>query len=348
MPGPGAASKRDRDREARRRAPPGGLAWAAMAWMTLALAACDEPPELPPFDPVAEPDDPLRPASVRGVVPDHARVADYWIDARLDAERYEIAGTLRLSWRNRTQRSVDRLPFHLYMNGFRAEDTAWMLGARGDHRGQHFDRDRWGFIHVERVHQLARSHDEPPTLSFEAPAPDSGTPLSFSEDADPTTMTVQLPEPVGPGEAIVLEIEFLTRLPQVFARTGYYDDFHMAGQWFPKIGVLEEAGGWQAHTFTLNSEFYADFGNYEVRLDVPAEMIVAASGILVEDQALEPDQPGATERKRLLYRASMVHDFAWAADPDFVVHEASYSGIRIRQLLQPDNVDEAQAHLERD
>lgn len=302
----------------------------------LALAACDEP--IPSFDPVPEPEQALRPEAQRGVVPEQAHVVDYWIDARLDEHTHEIHGTLRMAWRNRTARTVDRLPFHLYMNAFRAEDTAWMATARGSHRGQDFARDRWGFVNVSRVSLLAREPSEPTVELEQAPA-GPGKPLQFAEQAEPSLMTVTLDEPVGPGESLVLELEFTTRLPQVFARTGYHEDFHMAGQWFPKIGVLEEQAGWQAHEFGLFSEFYADFGDYEVLLDVPADHVVGATGILVDEQPLDGD------RKRLRYRAQMVHDFAWVADPDFVEHWGEYQGIRIRQLIQPEHVDDAEAHM---
>lgn len=305
----------------------------------LALAACDE--SIPSFAAVPEPEQALRPEAQRGVVPEQAHVVDYWIDARLDERTHEIHGVLRMAWRNRTGRTVDRLPFHLYMNAFRAENTAWMADARGSHRGQELARDRWGFVDVARVSLLARTPSVPSQsiIALEQVPPGPGTPLVFSEEAEPTLMMVTLDQPIGPGEAAVLELEFTTRLPQVFARTGYQGDFHMAGQWFPKIGVLEEQAGWQAHEFGLFSEFYADFGDYEVLLDVPANYVVGATGILVDEQPLEGD------RKRLRYRAQMVHDFAWTADPKFVEHWGEYQGIRIRQLIQPGHVTDAEAHL---
>ena len=300
------------------------------------LVGCDDP--IPSFDPVPEPEQALRPEADRGVVPEDAHVVDYWIDARLDERTHEIHGVLRVAWRNPTQRSVDRLPFHLYMNGFRAEDTAWMASARGSHRGQDFAADRWGFVSVSKVALLAQAPNEP-SVALEQAGAGPGQPLRFSEDAEPSTMTVELDAPIGPGEAAVLELEFTTRLPQVFARTGYHGDFHMAGQWFPKIGVLEEEAGWQAHSFSLFSEFYADFGDYEVLLDVPEDFVVGATGIRVGEETLEGG------RKRLRYQAEMVHDFAWVADPDFVEHWGEWHGIRIRQLIQPEHVDEAETHL---
>ncbi|NVB40374.1 M1 family metallopeptidase [Pseudenhygromyxa sp. WMMC2535] len=322
--------------------------WASLALASLfwaSLAACDDDgADAPPVEAPPEPEQGLRPAQQRGVVPEDARVVDTRITARLDERAHEIHGQLRVLWRNRTQRSVETLPFHLYMNGFRAEDTAWMAEARGEHRGRKIARDGWGFIEVSRVGLLAHEGSEASASIDLEHDPGGGAKalaLAFAEDADPSTMTVTLDAPVGPGEAVLLELDFRTHLPRVFARTGYAGSFHMAGQWFPKLGVLEDEAGWQAHTFGLYSEFYADFGDYEVVLDVPADYTVGATGVRVGETASED---GA--RKQLRYRAQMVHDFAWAADPNFVERWGEYEGIRIRQLLQPDHLDSAQAHLD--
>ena len=110
------------------------------------------------------------------------------------------------------------------------------------------------------------------------------------------------------------------------------------GQWYPKLGVLEEDGTWEAHSFTVQDEFYADFGNYVVHLDVPENMVVGATGIRTGERV----QDG---RKLLTYEAEMVHDFAWMADPDFVEHSVDHRGVHIRQLIQPEHVGDAEAHM---
>ncbi len=320
----------------------------------LALPACDDagaPNAEPLSELVDEPSEALRPVATRGEIPSEARITDYGIDARLDERSHEIHATLRVAWRNRSAQTVDTLPFHLYMNGFRAEDTAWMASARGSHRGQQFSRDRWGFIHVSRVELVAHlPTTEVPSALLELDGrPDSAPPtppqsplrpLDYAEDDDPSTMQVALDQPVPPGHAVVLDLEFVTRLPRVFARAGYFDEFHMAGQWFPKLGVLDDPGGWQTHTFSLFSEFYADFGTYDVTLDVPEDYVVGATGIRVESETAEPG------RKRLRYHAEMVHDFAWVADPEFVEHWGEYEGIRIRQLIQPAHAADAPIHMQ--
>ncbi|MCA9656938.1 MAG: M1 family metallopeptidase [Myxococcales bacterium] len=309
-----------------------GLALAASADV-----ACAETPPATRGD-APEPTAALRPEGERGAVPADARIADYILDARLDADAHRIEGTARITWRNRTPRTVRRLPFHLYMNAFRAEDTAWMREARGTHRGQKQKDGGWGYIDISRITLLGT----PPIAELGAleAKPGAAKTLEWAEDDDPSTMMVELEEPVGPGESVVVEIDFVTQLPEVFARTGFADDFHMVAQWYPKIGVLDPSEGWQAHTFTFNSEFYADFGDYEVTLDVPEATVVGASGILVSEE------PQADGRKRLRYSAEMIHDFAWAADPDFVEVRAEWRGIRLRQLMPPEYAGDADAHEE--
>ncbi len=316
---------------------PAGVALALAT--ALACAAPEVPPELP------EPASALRPEPMRGAVPEDARIADYELVARLDAEEHTIEGSARVTWRNTTSRTVTTLPFHLYMNGFRAEDTAWMRSSQGRHRESAVEEEgTWGFIDVSSVKWIEAGAESSGPVVIEDPVERPGTvaessvALEWREDEDPSTMTVTLPAAIGPGETATVGIEFLTQLPKVVARTGYFEDFHAAGQWYPKIGVLEEEAGWQAHTFTYYDEFYADFGNYRVTLDVPEGTVVGASGVRIAEEV-------AGGRQRLTYAAEMVHDFAWFADPDFVEHDGEHDGIRIRQLIQPEHTGDADEHL---
>lgn len=306
-----------------------GLFSLAGAGIGVGAAGCDAP-STPAVGPaVPEPKDALRPEGQRGEVPASAHVVDYDIRARLDTDDHQISGSERIVWRNTTGHPTDEVQMHLYMNAFRAEDTAWMAAARGSHRGQGQDpKAPWGYTDVQKVHRIRTEGSE-----------DTASELVWAEAEDPSVMHIELDEPVGPGEEIVLDLEFVTRLPGVFARTGFHDDFVMAAQWFPKVGVFEEDGHWDTHVFTLYSEFYADFGDYDVELDVPASMTVGASGIRTEETV-------DGDRKRLKYRAQMVHDFAWTAAPEFAESFGEYEGIRIRQLLAPEFAEQAPAHLD--
>lgn len=278
----------------------------------------------------------LRAEALRGTVPPEVRITDYLLDASLDAENHRITGTARVWWRNTSTQSVDTLPFHLYMNGFRAETTEWMRTSRARHRrSKQSLGGAWGYLEIHAVELLSGR----PTLSDALePSPGPSTPLDWWEGEDPSTMTVQLPQSVAPGESVVVDLEFTTQLPKVFARTGYFEEFHAVGQWYPKLGVLEDDGTWEAHSFTVQDEFYANFGNYVAHLDVPEHMVVGATGLRTGERIQEG-------RKHLTYEAEMVHDFAWMADPNFVEHSVEHRGVYIRQLIQPEHVDDAEAHM---
>lgn len=311
------------------------LLCSAAAAALAGVLACE--PAAPPERAEPEPTDPLRPLAVRGPIPGGIKVADYVIDASLDADAHSVAGTARITWHNSTRSPVSDLVLHLYMNGFRAEDTAWMLESRGSHRSarQGKGEGRWGYIDIRGARLLGQG----PDAEFNAPElrDAAAAALTVKEGADPSLGTIALPRPVGPGEVVTVELDFFTQLPQVFARTGYHDDFHMVGQWYPKLGVRHE-DRWQAHVFTLHSEFYADFGDYDVRLDVPEDMVVGATGIAVDER------PGEAGRKRLHYRAEAVHDFAWAAAPDLVEYSDMWRDVRIRQLLPRSHAGDADRH----
>lgn len=295
-----------------------------------ALLGCD--PQVPAPPPaVPEPASPLREPGKVGVIPQGAKVLDWEIHARLDADKHRIDGRARMVWRNTSAAAVARIPMHLYMNAFRAEDTAWMLEGRGMHRGNaQREASAWGYVDVQQVaRRTGIAHG----------SEGDAVPLVLREGEDPTVGEIVLDRPVPPGEAVELELEFVTQLPEVFARTGFAGPFHMVGQWYPKPGVLREDGTWRTHTFVYHSEFFADFGDYTVELDVPSDMVVGATGVLT-NEVVDGD------RKRLTYRAEMVHDFAWAADPRFLEYTASHDGVKIRQLVLPEHAWSWSAHLD--
>jgi hypothetical protein len=230
------------------------------------------------------------------------QVASYEIRARLVPATRTIEATERLRWTNDSSSAVSELPFHLYMNAFKNDRTTFMKESGGRHRGSRAGEDDWGRIDVRRV-GLAGGADLTGTMAFLRP--DDGN------EGDETVMCVTLPEPVGPGATVELDVEFAVRLPRIFARSGYSGDFYMAGQWFPKIGVLRD-GAWNCHQYHANSEFFADFGAYRVELIVPEAYVVGATGRRVSERR------NGDGTKTLVHVQEDVHDFAWTACPEFV------------------------------
>ncbi|NNE70853.1 MAG: M1 family metallopeptidase, partial [Rhodothermales bacterium] len=302
-------------------------------------------------------------ASTNSETPLSDRRVSYRIDATLDPELRTVTGSQRLTWRNDGPAPVDELQFHLYLNAFSPGST-FQVESGGVHRGNSDSRDdRWGGVEIER---LAVAGELPSDLDTTLPY--SGAPLDLTarmrfiqpDDGntnDRTVMAVSLPEAVQPGETIALDMEFESKLPRVVARTGFAEDpqgrpFFMVAQWFPKIAVYElpgqryvpadaATGQWNAHQFHANSEFYADFGTYDVSIRVPESFVVGASGVRT-DEAVEDGL------KTLRYRADDVHDFAWTAYEDYRVHEETWRHVQLRLLLRPEHDTETQVRRHMD
>ncbi len=243
-------------------------------------------------------------------------VASYSIEVRYDPETHQLAGEQTIRYTNRTDTPFPDLVFHLYLNAFRSEETLWMREAGPDHRGFTFNPEHNGWSRIESL-----------TLA-------DGTALTVAAvDTDETLVRAELPRPIAPGKTVTLQLVFSAQLPEVFARTGWADDgdFVMAGQWFPKLGVWEGADGWNAHPFHANSEFYADFGTYEVAITLPEGWITGASGVSLGEP--ERNDYGMETHR---YRAEHVIDFAWTASPHYRALTRNVDGVTVHVLHYPE------------
>lgn len=298
----------------------------------IAVAGCGSdrgPPSLRPLPKVD-----ASPALRGGGAARSQRIANYKIEARLDPVRHQIAASQTLTWTNPGETAVDMLPFHLYLNGFKNEQSLFMRSSRGALRGVRASEASWGYLQIDSL----RIAGADLTGKLRPPANAAG---------DETVMELALPEPVAPGATIEIAFQFTAQLPEVFARTGYKGEFHMIGQWFPKIGVRTGPPGaerWDCQPLHANTEFFADFGSYDVALTVPATHTVAATGVLTN--AVDAGHGLRT----LTYHAEDVHDFAWMADPYMSVmsRQAKLEGgnVEVRVYYRPEQRAFARRHLE--
>lgn len=239
-------------------------------------------------------------------------VSDYHIRVVLDVEAKTLEAHETITYTNSTDVEIPDLVFHLYLNAFRSADSVFLREAGPSHRGIPWDPQHTGWIEVTGIRLVG------------------GPPLSFAEIEDGTLGRAVLPEPVPPGAAVTVEVDFRAQLPRVFARTGYAGDFFMVGQWFPKLGVWQ-AGAWNAYPFHANAEFYADFGAYEVEITLPAEYVTGGTGMLADVEAR------AGGMQTVTYQAERVIDFAWTASPHFQEAKRQVNGVEILYLYLPEH-----------
>lgn len=261
----------------------------------------------------------LLPALSAPALPAPRKVVDYDIRVTLDDVSREISGSETLRWTNPADVPVDTLKFHLYWNAFRNNWSTFFRESGGQLRRDKANREA-GFGSIDVTSMTRNGVDLLKGARFESP--DDGNP------DDRTVLSVPLPEAAAPGETVTLEIAWKSRVPKVFARAGCVRDFYMIGQWYPKIGVLEPKGrrrraeaGWNAHQYHAHSEFYADWGDYRVAITLPEKYVVASAGALVKES-----RTGG--KKTLVFEQASIHDFAWSADPRYVVKEELFDPVK--------------------
>ncbi len=234
------------------------------------------------------------------------RVVSYRIDASLDPQRHRVAGRETIVYRNDSRAPMPDLRFHLYPNAFSNTRTVYARGGAWTDRAFEAQVERttqegsWGYLKVSSVVGA------------------DGRDLTRVATVDETLMTVPLPVSVPPGGSVRVEVVWETQLPRTIHRMGYWGEHHDIMQWFPKLGVFTD-GGWKVDPFHHYSEFFADFGTYDVTLTVPERYKVEATGV----PAGERDNRDGT--RSVSYRAEDVHDFAWIADPNLVVAREVFS-----------------------
>ena len=255
-----------------------------------------------------------------------SREAHYQLEATLDTQKHSVKGSGTITWINSSTKPCTELFFHLYLNAFK--DTSSLFLRSPFLRGRSgLGASGWGSI---RVHKLLAREWQGRDLW---PGRDRHSP---SDPHDETDIRIPLPEPLAPGARLTLDIQWTSQLPPIIERTGHAKGFYMVAQWFPKLARLEDDGTWQHFSFHPHSEFYADFSDYEVTLNVPSDLVVGATGSLRATLS----QGG---RKSLRFVASRVHDFAWSAWREFEEAAQTLSGVRVRLLYPPGHETNAEA-----
>ena len=260
----------------------------------------------------------LRPSQDPAVPAAGAPGLRYEIWVELDDAEKTLLGKEEIVWTNPTAEAVPDMLLHLYWNAFKNEDSAFLREAAAESmfsRGDAPDDGEWGWIDITDI-RLADGSDLKPTLHYV-------TPDGPEHPDDQTVVRVLFPAPVQPGESVRIRLEFRSKVPRTVARSGYYRDSFFIAQWFPKPGVYEAGKGWNAHAYHQNSEFFADFADFVVHIDVPSRFVVGSSG-----RQTGAVVDGAAGRTTYTYRQAMVHDFAWTADPRYIKIERDFIGAR--------------------
>ena len=179
-----------------------------------------------------------------------------------------------ITWRNIAAKPASELQFHLYWNAWKNARTTFMRERALAGGGAEPQSEDWSRIDVTSIKLVAPSAAGVGdlTASKRFIQPDDGN------ADDETVMAVPLPRAVPPGAAVALEVKWSAHVPRTFARTGAIGNYFFVAQWFPKLGVWQDEG-WNCHQFHASTEFFSDYGVYDVLLTVPRSWTVGATGV---------------------------------------------------------------------
>ena len=264
------------------------------------------------------------------------RVA-YEIVASLDEPSGVLSGNVRIKYVNQSPDTLRDFYVHQYLNAFRP-GSRWAAAdsAEGRVRFQHMRDPDYAF---ERVTQASLGIPDYPY------APDS------------TIAHWRLPRPLAPGDSMELTISWKARpstLPRRQGRQGRRFDF---AQWYPKVVVYDKYG-WEDHPLYPAGEFYGEFGSYDVSLDLAADQVIGATGVLIEGdpgwqkagvgggpidyQRDYYHAPRSTHlctasqgRKCVRFFADSVHHFAFSLNPEYRYEQGRYKDVVVHVLYQP-------------
>ena len=264
------------------------------------------------------------------------RVVAYTIDASVNTDKKTVDATETLDYKNLTGQPLDTFPFHLYLNAFRPQSSfAYETHLEGGIRGSTSDYPKKEIGGITISHLSADGYGNL-TQQMQFISPDDGN------RADHTVMQIHLVRPLAPGDTIRFHLTFHDDFPLSVARNGYKRDFLMGGQWFPKVGVFWH-GAWNCHQYHATTEFFADFGTFDVKLTVPNRYTVGASGVQVGETN------NGNGAKTLHFYGEDIHDFAWAASPHFMVIDQTFRNsmgtVKLHGLVLREHANQARRYM---
>jgi len=272
--------------------------------------------------------------------------ADYKIDCTLDTEKQQLRGKETITYYNQSPSTLKYLWLQLDENEHRA-----------DADNQSFNPSKMGKVMSERALQRLTPSAGRDKLgcNIEAVTDASGKALSYTINR--TMMRVDLPKPLKPGEKTTFKVDwnyYLTNRMTQGGRGGYEyfekeDNYIFTiTQWFPRMCVYGDGEGWQNKQFTGRGEFALNFGDYDVKMTLPDDYMVASTGecqnyssvlssteyqryqkakydtsgepimIRTLDEALEnAASKKSTKMKTWHFKAKDIRDFAWGASRKF-------------------------------
>src|SRR5215471_10635696 len=243
---------------------------------------------------------------------------NYNIEVRLRDADNTLAAFEKIEYINNSPDSLNFIWFHLWLNAYKNENTAYAKQIFREKDGKRKWKDLKDKGWVD-------------SLDFQV----DGVKAKVEPDtANIDIVKVVLPSTLVPGGKITISTPFVDHLPTYVSRSGHIGQSYMVCQWYPKPAVYDRKG-WHQMPYLEMGEFYSEYGRFNVRITAPSSYVIAATGTMQEENELKYYRELGAQNlisknkkytpltnqptKTLTYHAENVHDFAWFADKDFII-----------------------------
>ena len=246
---------------------------------------------------------------------------DYEMSVDVDVSSFLFSGKQKLLYTNNSPDTIQKVFYHLFFNAFQKGSEMAVRIKTGKDKNRRFKIDldtllpsEEGFLKVFNLKQSGKK---------------------IRSKVSGTILEVALSPPIPPKKSTLLTLDFKGQAPVMVRRAGRNSADGIAlsmAQWFPKMAEYDY-DGWNAEPY-LGREFHGVWGDYDVKISIDKDYVVAASGYIQNPDAVGHGYSASSKKKKKgkitwHFIAPQVHDFTWAADPDFI-HDI-YPG--------PNNVD---------
>lgn len=250
---------------------------------------------------------------------------DYKMDIDMDVKTHQYTGKQEIEYRNNSPETLTKVYYHLYNNAFQP-------GSAMDMRVQNIPDPNAKLTVNKGTEEAPVNKSKISLLSPEEQGyikvkslTQKGKPLQYHVEG--TILEVELAKPIKSGKKTVLEMEFEGQIPLQVRRSGRDNEEGVAlsmTQWYPKLAAYDSEG-WHANPY-IGAEFFADWGDYEVNITIDKNYTVAGTGYLqnVDEIGHGYESKGEKVTQNVVdgkitweFEAPNVHDFSWAADPEF-------------------------------
>ena len=240
----------------------------------------------------------------------------YTMEIDFDVETNRFNGIQSLQYTNNSPDTLDQVFYHLYFNAFQP-------GSMMDERSRSIS-DPDGRV-KDRIFHLTKEE-----IGFHKISSLTQNGDSLNYKVSGTVMQVELAEPIAPGETVRFDMEFYSQVPLQIRRSGRDNkegiEYTMT-QWYPKMAEYDK-DGWHPNQY-IGREFYGVWGDFDVAIAIDPRYEIGGTGVLIQEEggAATLSDSDPSKKRVWNFSAQNVHDFAWAADPDYQHDVVNIPGI---------------------